>query len=85
MYLVMTSSANSPAGKKWSGYRNLAIVELEPGVTSRPKMISERAIGVKRIVAYAHSVYVGARGHGADLLASYERRAAALNAAQEAH
>ena len=81
MYITMTSSCNSPAGKRWSGYRNIAIVEVEPGFDGTPKMISERARGVRRIVAYSYSVYLGSRGAGAQLLAEYERRAAELNAA----
>lgn len=80
-YTVMTSSCNSPAGKKWRGYRNLAIVELEPGFTGRPAMISERARGVRRIVDYVHSVYVGTRGYGAAKLSEFERRAAEMNVA----
>lgn len=83
-YIVMTSSAHSPAGKTWRGYRNLAIVELEPGFTGRPKMISQRARGVRRILEYTPSIYVGARrGRGAELLAAYEARCAALNAESE--
>lgn len=79
-YIVMSSSCNSPAAKRWAGYRNLAIVELQPGYSGRPAMISERAKGVRRIVAYRHSVYVGSRGAGADLLSSYTALAAELSA-----
>lgn len=79
-YIVMSSSCNSPAAKRWRGYRNLALVELRPGFAT-PKMISERARGVRRIVEYHHSVFVGeCRGYGRDLLETLNRKAEALSA-----
>ena len=70
-FIVMRSSCSSPAGKRWRGYVNLAIVELTPEAKRDelwPKMISERARGVRRIVEYHHSVYLGSRGRGRELL-----------------
>lgn len=79
-YIVMTSSARSPAAKRWSGYRNIALVELQPGYNGTPRMISARARGVASIVDYHHSVFVGRlRGAGVDLVAALNLRAAELN------
>jgi hypothetical protein len=46
-------------------YIKMAVVELEPGFEGRPKMISERARGVRRIVR-CETWYVGktARSEG---------------------
>lgn len=49
-YLIMTASASMPSSCKGS-YSRIALVELEQGFTERPKMISTRAKGLKRIVA----------------------------------
>jgi hypothetical protein len=38
------------AGYGWSGYIKVAVVEVEAGFEGEPKMISERAKGVVRIV-----------------------------------
>ena len=48
-YIVMTASARMP-GSCWGRYGRVAVVELEPGFSGRPKMISERARGVRRVV-----------------------------------
>lgn len=55
-YIVMSASAKMPNSVK-SPYRRVAVVEVEPG--ARPKMISERAIGVIRIVRTWERLYVG--------------------------
>ena len=56
-WIVMTSSASMPAKVK-SPYRNVAVVEVDDrGVV--PKMISERAKGVRRIVWHSGPQSVG--------------------------
>ncbi len=55
-YIVMTSSAHMP-NSCWGRYRNVAVVEVDPG--ARPKMISERARGVRRIVWSATRLHAG--------------------------
>lgn len=47
-YLVMTAAERMP-GSCWGRYRRVAVVEVDDGAPL-PKMISERAVGVKRIV-----------------------------------
>jgi hypothetical protein len=47
-YIVMTASAKMPSSCRGI-YRKVAVVEVEAGV--QPKMISEHAKGVVRIVA----------------------------------
>jgi hypothetical protein len=49
MYLVMTAQESMPASC-WGTYGKVAVVELADGFTGKPKMISPRARGVKRIV-----------------------------------
>lgn len=49
-FVVMTASANMPGSCNYP-YGRVAVVELEPGLTEYPKMISDRAIGVRRIIA----------------------------------
>jgi hypothetical protein len=44
-YIIMTASAKMPSSCKGT-YRRVAVVELEPGFTGVPKMISARARGV---------------------------------------
>jgi len=62
-------------------YRKLAIVELEPGFEGIPKMISERAIGVRRVVECSVE-HVGRtpRSAGVRTMARYRAMVAALNA-----
>ena len=48
-YIIMTASAAMPASCRGK-YGKIALVELEPGRTEPPKMISERARGIVRIV-----------------------------------
>jgi hypothetical protein len=57
-FIVMTSSAKvSGRAKQFGRYRNVAVLEIEPG--TRPAMISERARGVRRIVWRSGAVSVG--------------------------
>ena len=57
-YIVMTAAARMPASCK-GRYARVAVVELEPGFTGSPKMISERARGVRRIVETWEKCHVG--------------------------
>ena len=61
-YIVMTSSARVPSTNP-GNYRNVAVVETD-GMTT-PKMISERARGVVRIVAHWGKCNVGKTERGA--------------------
>ena len=55
-YIVMTSVANAPRGTR-SLYRNVAVVEVEPGCM--PKMIRVDAKGLRRIVKHWGPQYCG--------------------------
>jgi len=55
-YIIMTASAHMP-NSCWGIYRRVALVEVEKGV--EPKMISERARGVVRIVRTWENLNVG--------------------------
>ena len=57
-YIIMTASAQMPNSCRGI-YRRVAVVELTPGFTKTPKMISERAIGIKRIVETWERLNVG--------------------------
>lgn len=59
MYIIMESSAKPVQCRAgWSAPTcNLAVVEIEEGFVGRPKMISERARGVKRIVRRWERLY----------------------------
>lgn len=50
-FIVMESAARMPSSC-WGTYRNVAVVELDEGNFKTPKMISERAKGLKRIVQF---------------------------------
>lgn len=82
-YIVMEASAKVPSGWKWRGgprgYRKIALVEVEKGVI--PKMISERAKGVIRIVHVWDRLHEGATEKSAyhRCLAEARERAAELN------
>jgi len=55
-YIVMDRAAKMP-GNCWGQYRRVAVVEVEAGV--KPKMISERARGVVRVVQTWEKQHVG--------------------------
>lgn len=81
-YIVKTSCAAQRGSWKWRHRRrNVAVLEVEPGV-SRVAMISERARGVRRIVAFWGCLYEGSseRCQYAHALAAAEALAAKLNA-----
>lgn len=74
-YLVMTAAAKTPASVR-SPYRRVAVVELKPGQTERPKMISPRARGIERIVETWERCNVGKHYPHGDCAASRAVRAA---------
>lgn len=88
MWIVMTSSAHMPSSC-WGRYRNVALVQLTQEYTARrllpthqPRMISERARGVLRVVhlgKYSVGKTFRCAYHAARAVA--EARASALNAA----
>lgn len=55
-YIVMDKTAKMPASVK-AQYRRVAVCEVEKG--ARPKMISERARGLVRIVSTYERLHVG--------------------------
>jgi hypothetical protein len=57
-YILMDKSAQMPSSC-WGRYRRLAIVELTPDFVGEPKMISERARGVKRIFEERDKLHAG--------------------------
>jgi hypothetical protein len=58
-FIVMTASAKMPSSCR-GVYRKVAILEVAHGVT--PKMISERAKGVVRMVALEDKLHAGRDG-----------------------
>lgn len=65
-FIVMESSAVTPGSWKWrggpKGYRRLAVVKLTPKYALeglKPKMISDRAVGVLLIVREWDRLYQG--------------------------
>jgi hypothetical protein len=74
-FVVMDASACMP-GSVRAPYRRVAIVELEPGTTELPKMISDRARGVRSIVATwerCHSGKTRSRVRRSTRRTAYER------------
>jgi hypothetical protein len=57
-FIVMTAAA-TPSSTCWGIYRRVAVVEIEPGFNDRPKMISARAKGIKRVVETWENCNVG--------------------------
>ena len=78
-FIVITASA--PKVGKFGNYRRVAVVETDG--TTTPKMISERAKGVVKIVKLWDRVnYGGPKSAYAVALAEAEAMAAELNAAK---
>ena len=79
-YIVMTASESMPASC-WGRYGKVAVVELEAGFSGRPKMISERAKGIKRVVEEWRRLNKGSSLHCAfeRAKAEAERLASDLN------
>ena len=82
-YIVMTAAEKMPI-KCWGRYGKVAVVELEPGFDGSPKMISERARGVKRVVAIWPRQHIGKTDRSAFYVALSEAGDLAdeLNAAE---
>jgi len=59
-FIVATASAHMP-NSCWGTYRRVAVLEIDPSATPAggPKMISERARGVVRIVETWEALNVG--------------------------
>jgi hypothetical protein len=57
-YIVRAASANMP-NSCWGTYGKVAVLELEPGFSGVPKMISEHARGVRSVVKLWDKVNVG--------------------------
>jgi hypothetical protein len=57
-FIVMTASEKMPSSC-WGKYGRVAVVEVEEGLDDTPKMISERAKGVVRIVENWRRLNVG--------------------------
>lgn len=83
-HIILTASAKMPRNC-WGIYRRVAVLELEPGFTGTPKMISERAKGVRSIVRSWERLNVGRTERCAYevALAEAEELCQALNAAAE--
>jgi len=81
LFKVMTATAQMPSSC-WGRYGKVAVVELETP-DSEPKMISERARGIKRIVALWDRCFWGKteRCEFNKALREAEKMAAELNAA----
>ena len=85
IYMEASPALKGKARQFSRSYRKMAVVELEDGFDGIPKMISERARGVKRVVACS-TEYVGKTDRSAGLR-THERFIAMrdnLNAAIEA-
>lgn len=58
MYIVMDKAACMPASC-WGSYRRVAVVEIDEDFVGVPRMISERAKGVRRIVRTWEKLHAG--------------------------
>ena len=58
MFIVMVASKHMPSKVK-ARYLKVALVEIEAGFEGKPKIISERARGVKRIVELRDRLHAG--------------------------
>ncbi len=70
-FITMSASC-SPSASCWGTYRRHAVVELEPGFIGRPHQISERAIGIRRIVELWENCCVGRTRKAASHIAATE-------------
>jgi len=78
-FVVMVSTAQMPASVKDPHYRNIALVETDG--QGMPKMISERARHLVRIVDVEYGVHVGKtnRSYGYRRLQEMRQEAERLN------
>ena len=51
IYMEACPALKGKARQYGRRYRKMAVIELEPDFEGQPRMISERAIGVRRVVA----------------------------------
>lgn len=81
IYMEACPALKGKARQFSRGYRKMAVVELEDGFDGIPKMISERALGV-RCVVECTTEYVGRtpRSAGAQTMARYRAMVDTLNA-----
>jgi len=84
IYMEACPALRGKAREYGRRYRKMAVVELEPGFKGQPKMISERAIGVRRVVECT-TVHVGktSRSAGVRTIVRYRALVDALNAGVE--
>lgn len=83
MFIILTKRAAMPSSCfGGSSYYRVAVIELEPGFEGPPAMISERAKGVKQVVATWERLYRGTteRCAYAVAYAEAEKLCAKLNA-----
>jgi len=76
IYMEASPALKGKARKFGRNYRKMALVELEQGFTGRPKMISDRAIGVARIVE-CRVLHVGSTDRSEGFRVRHELRAKA--------
>ena len=81
MYIVKISPARMPS-RCWGRYVNIAVLEVEPGISPHDVTISERSRGVRRVVECWRKCSVGKTARSASERALSEARALAdkLNA-----
>ena len=79
-YIIMTATAKMPASNRFGSYGKVALCEVQKG--QQPKMISERARGMVRIVDLRDRLFWGSTPRCAFQKALNEltARAAQLNA-----
>ncbi len=75
-YMEASPALSGKAREFGRNYRKLALVELEPGFTDRPAMISDRAKGVARIIQI-ETIYLGSSPRSAGYRLREEMRARA--------
>jgi hypothetical protein len=83
IYMEACPALKGKARQYGRRYRKMAVVELEPDFEGQPRMISERAIGVRRVVACT-TEHVGrtTRSAGVQTMARYRAMVDALNASK---
>jgi len=74
-FIVMERTAKPPGRFKGGRYIKVAVVEVEADFVGEPKMISERAKGVIRIVELWDQCYVGMTERSAGPIALAEATA----------
>lgn len=75
-FIVVEKAARMPSSC-WGRYVRIGVVEVEPGFEGEPKMLSDRALGVKRIVETWERRHVGKTERCAAAVARQEAEALA--------